>query len=223
MKSDVHPVSTLEIWGAGTLFFCTGALTGGLLFGVFSTRGNAADVVAAVAAVAAAIGTWLIGAAANRYTKEAHAQRIAKEAVDQRHRREARLRRIDSMIFRARLAKKLGTSFCFVPEGAPTKIGEMHPALKENKARLMEADFSRVTWPSDDVASLSAPGQEIIGKAQTIMQKASELVTLCRAEKFIGSTYFEAIPKLLAALSDEAEVIEEHLLQERASVVADEF
>lgn len=75
MRSDLHSVSTLEVWAAGTLFFSTGAVTGGLAFGVFSTAGNAADWVAAVGAAAAAAGTWVIGIGANRYAREAEEER----------------------------------------------------------------------------------------------------------------------------------------------------
>lgn len=75
LRRDVHEISTVEIWAAGTLFFSIGALAGGLLFGVFSTGGNAADVVAAIGAAAAAVGTWVIGYGAWRYAREAHSLR----------------------------------------------------------------------------------------------------------------------------------------------------
>lgn len=73
LRSEVHEISTVEIWAAGTLFFSVGAMAGGLLFGVFSTGGNAADVVAAIGAIAAAVGTWVIGYGAWKYAREAHA------------------------------------------------------------------------------------------------------------------------------------------------------
>ncbi|MBN5078125.1 hypothetical protein [Stenotrophomonas maltophilia] len=75
LKNEMHEISTVEIWAAGTLFFSTGALAGGVLFGVFSTGGNAADVVAAVGAIAAAVGTWVIGYGAWKYAREAHSLR----------------------------------------------------------------------------------------------------------------------------------------------------
>lgn len=102
LKSEMHEISTVEIWAAGTLFFSTGALAGGVLFGVFSTGGNAADVVAAVGAIAAAVGTWVIGYGAWKYAREAHALRqseIRAERIAQLEDKFALLNRLRYIIF----------------------------------------------------------------------------------------------------------------------------
>ncbi len=104
MRSDLHSVSTLEVWTAGTLFFSVGTVTGGLTFGVFSTGGNAADWVAAVGAAVAAAGTWAIGVGANRYAAQAQALEARQNEVINRDAARHRAAQIRLMTVWTRLA-----------------------------------------------------------------------------------------------------------------------
>lgn len=185
--------------------------------------GNVADWLAAVAGAIAAAGTWAIGLGANRYAKEAQAQRVASEAFQLAQRRESRLRRIDAMIAKATLASKQARTFVEVPPDSGLDFSKLSPKLKRGKCRLVESAFQRIAWSIDDVASLRASDQRVIGNAEISMMHAMHFIDLCKEEEFKGDVFFEAIVPALKALSIEAEDIKRRLLAERERVQSGNF
>ncbi|HGM7318971.1 hypothetical protein [uncultured Stenotrophomonas sp.] len=72
MKSSFNQISTTEIVAITTFGFVVGALSAVWAVGKFGGGVNAADWVAAVAGLAAALGTWAIGVGANKYAQAMH-------------------------------------------------------------------------------------------------------------------------------------------------------
>ncbi|KRG64264.1 hypothetical protein ABB26_08780 [Stenotrophomonas humi] len=93
MSNGDHKVSTIEIWSAGVLLFCAGAMFGGWATGTFSTKGNAADWVAALAAAVAAAGAWVIGFMAWRISQRSqeHNEYVQREDRERTERRDRAL------------------------------------------------------------------------------------------------------------------------------------
>jgi len=67
-----YPVSTLTICAIVVFAFSAGAVAAAALVGKYSTTGNAADWLAALAGGVAALGAWAIGIGANEYARIAH-------------------------------------------------------------------------------------------------------------------------------------------------------
>lgn len=178
MGNEVHPVSTFEVWAAGTLFFAVGAGCGGLALGVFNNAGNPADWIAAVGGAAAAAGTWVIGIGANRYAREGEAARKA----------EAR------KAFEGRLATLLSAS---------TQLSLIHHIVEDFETRMegrIALDYLEVTLDYIE-ATVKGVAPQVIGSMAYFPEFAGAIGGVQIAANNISNTFNE-IRKDIAQSTD---------------------
>ena len=104
MSKPDHSISTTSLTAVTVLAFSAGALAAGWAVGKFSTTGNAADWVAALSGVAAAMGAWFIGINANRYAREAHIQRLTEQVRADIDSLETRIRKFNFVLIKVKRA-----------------------------------------------------------------------------------------------------------------------
>ncbi|MGE8452739.1 MAG: hypothetical protein ACN6OP_19390 [Pseudomonadales bacterium] len=114
--------------------------------------GNAADWIAALAGVAAAGGTWVIGAAANRFQREADERRAMEIKEQKREQVEIRGRRFDLMLVRLKRTETIQQAVAEY---------ESQERLNETRASKCSAAITAVSrlcktlaWPAEEVVML---------------------------------------------------------------------
>lgn len=119
--------------------------------------GNAADWVAAIAGMAAAGATWVIGIVANRYQKEAEFRRIADAKEKKDDARAARVRKLGMIEVKLRRAARLSHVLKVGSDAqALEKLG--HPsATGILKAAMKLAGM--LTWTAEEVMLLDIDDQ----------------------------------------------------------------
>lgn len=219
MEKSIDQVSTTVISAITVFAFSAGAICVGWAIGKFSTTGNAADWVAAVGGAAAAIGTWAIGIGANSYAREAQLYRLSQEAEAKRERCEARVRKLDYMISKAKLAGRQEGAFRLLLEG-DQKLTDLSVTIRKGKIRALEVALAKVVWAPEDVASLNAVDQGVLGNAEITMMQVGHFIEVCRDSGYKNDVYLESIASSLTTLSEEVILLEKRLLAERGRVLA---
>lgn len=149
LKFGIHEISTIEIWGAGTLCFCAGAASAGWALGEFGTAGTSADWLAALAGAAAAAGTWAIGVGANRYAQLSYQrQQLEADALAERERRmlagkKHRLRVFATLCKRASAGMESATKSL---SEKPVSVAGAYGVLDAIIVTLGEIDRSSAAW-----------------------------------------------------------------------------
>lgn len=140
--------------------FIAGAICAGWAVGKFSTTGNAADWVAALAGVAAAIGTWFIGIGANRYAREAHIQRLTEQARADRDALETRIRRFNVVLIKVVRAGNIR----FVSNDALPSLQEGPINLLGMVGAVKAASqiVGTLKWSGEEVLLVSVPLQQML-------------------------------------------------------------
>lgn len=114
--------------------------------------GSAADWIAAIAGVAAAGGTWVIGVAANRFQREADERRALEETELKRDQRETRDRRFDLMLVRLMRTKALSQPFDGYQD--PEVLAKVSVTDCITAITAVSRISKLLHWPTDDVAML---------------------------------------------------------------------
>ncbi|QKW56798.1 hypothetical protein [Stenotrophomonas sp. NA06056] len=219
MQKSIDQVSTTVISAITVFAFSAGAICAGWAVGKFSTTGNAADWIAAVGGAAAAVGTWAIGIGANSYAREAQLYRLSQEAKAERERCEARVRKLDYMISKAKLAGRQERAFKLL-HGDDEKLTDLSTTIRKGKIRALEAALAKIVWAPEDVASLNAADQGALGNAEITMLQVRHFIEVCRDSGYENDVFLESIASSLATLSEEVIVLESRLLAERGRVLA---
>lgn len=151
-----HPVSTVTICAIVVFSFSAGAITAAALVGKYSTTGNTADWLAALAGGVAALGTWAIGIGANEYARIAH--QLRNDEVEDARKEASRKRRAIKrlMALRANTLRTPAEGYDdFLSNPEKTK----HPVLRlvgMTKANLDTIDL--IVWNDEQRLLLSDKG-----------------------------------------------------------------
>lgn len=160
MSSGNHSISTTSLTAITALSFAVGAVAAGWAVGTFSTTGNAADWVAALSGVAAALGAWFIGISANRYAREAHIQRLTEQARADRDAIENRIRR-----FHVVLTKVIRTGTLNVVEEDVLPQGYEGPMNLLGMLGAVEAVsyvLETLKWSGEEALLVNLPSQKML-------------------------------------------------------------
>ncbi|WP_049458069.1 hypothetical protein [Stenotrophomonas maltophilia] len=160
MSSDNHSISTTTLTAITVLAFGVGSITAGWVVGKFSTTGNAADWVAALSAVAAAIGAWFIGIGANRYAREAHIQRLTEQARADRDAIETRIRRFNVVLTKV---ARTGNLELVAKDALP--VGHEGPMNLLGMLGAVEAVshmLDTLKWSGEEALLVNLPSQKML-------------------------------------------------------------
>ncbi len=219
MQKGIDQASVTVVSAITVFVFSVGAICAGWAVGKFSTAGNVADWIAALAGAAAAVGTWAIGIGANNYAREAQLYRLSQEAEAKRERCEIRTRKLDYMISKARLAARQEKGFTTLLKG-DKKLTDLTIPVRKAKIRALEAALGKVVWAAEDVARLNAADQGLLGNAEITMMQVMHFIEVSRDSGYKDDVFLQSIATSLVTLREEALLLERHLLAERGRIVA---
>ncbi|HGM6770113.1 hypothetical protein [Stenotrophomonas maltophilia] len=160
MASGNHSISTTSLTAITVLAFGVGAIAAGWAVGKVSTRGNAADWVAALSGVAAAIGAWFIGISANRYAREAHIQRLTEQARADRDAIETRIRRFNVVLMKV---WRTGNLKLVANDALPTGYeGPMNLLGMLGAVEAVSHMLGTLKWSGEEVLLVNLPSQKML-------------------------------------------------------------
>ncbi|WP_111687273.1 hypothetical protein [Stenotrophomonas maltophilia] len=176
MKKESHKISTTVLCAITAFAFSAGAITAGWAVGVFSTAGNAADWIAALGGVVAAVGTWAIGIGANNYAREAHLQRLAERQSAQKSECDALTRRFATMKLKIIGLTFEHGAFCATADDEP--VAARPRASIRAKCDALIRRLERATLSPDEIVLLDEDTQRSYKILELQMQLVSQFAEL---------------------------------------------